>query len=341
MVTQTPRSFVTHQHRLLHSGVYTVVPVVGYRLLDLPFHVHRLHESFAVLEAQQGRCGDGVDLASVTSDFVAMLGGLAEERARDGARGADALLTVCYGRPVDPDNDSAAPMRSFWYATMGSPFTSVGDGLTVDLQPYERRTDPRVKPCSWPAERAPLEAMRTRHGGAETLIFKADNGGKRALVTEGLTSNLFVLDAGGGLVTAPEGAALSGSMARCVIATAHALGIPVERRCPDVVVTGDNPSALRVPWRAAFATSATKALVPVTAVCNDPSWAPDAADSPVYVALRGGLDALLHPGRLDGAAAAALGRVIPYPLWSPPLTAPGFLPEVEALLRDARPHVLI
>ena len=345
----TPRSFVAQQHQLMHSAVYTVVPVVGHRLLDLPFHVHRLHESFSLLESQHGRHG-GVDAASVRSDFLAMLGGLAEEHARDGALAPDALLTVCYGRPV-VDGDAAATMGRLWYATAGSLFASVGNSgpsaLNVDLQPYERQTDPRVKPCSWPAERAPLEETRSRHGGAaaaETLIYTVADG-ERARVTEGLTSNLFVLDAGGGLVTPPEGAALSGSMARCVVATALTLGVPVERRCPEVEVAGGAslPPALRVPWRAAFVTSATKALVPIAAVHNDPSWTSGAAASPVYAALRAGLDTLLRPGQLDmdRAAAAALGRIIPYPMWSPPITDPAFIPEVEALLRDAHPHVLI
>jgi branched-subunit amino acid aminotransferase/4-amino-4-deoxychorismate lyase len=175
----------------------------------------------------------------------------------------EGLLTLCWGYREDSTYNFLRTdvLGSFFYPQpSGTLQSSMKKDMVVDLQRYQRQTDPRIKAASWPAERAHLEGKRPK-GAIETLIY--DDNGSDCQVKEGLTSNVFVVE-NDCLVTAPEGAALPGSMAHVVLTIAQSMGIRVERRCP--TLPGTTPTT--VPWEAAFLTSATKPFVPITAVLD-------------------------------------------------------------------------
>ena len=263
-----PRSFVIQRNLELQNCVYTVIPVMNHQLLNLPYHVRRLYDSSQLLNpplsAALESCSSGTNSKRMSS-IQLLLSRELSSLPQNFNDGGDGLLTLCWGHSRGPtstyETSSNGVLDTFVYPQPPGAFSSaVGKGVVVDLQRYRRQTDPRIKAASWPSERVHLEGNRPKHA-TETLIYDDDDSDCK--VTEGLTSNLFVVE-DDCLVTAPEGAALSGSMAHIVLGVAKSMGIRVDRRCP--TFPGMTPTT--IPWTTAFLTSATKPMVPITAILD-------------------------------------------------------------------------
>ena len=297
-----PRSFVVQKNLEWQSCVYTVMPVVNNRLLDLPFHVQRLHDSYQLLRTGYDEdvrmVSDKGLVTSIKSQVLTELHSLQHRLCEDDITRHDGLLTMCCGSSSSSVRDSTMSKSS---GTSSSPccelalsyypqdidfmYKFVETGIAVDLQRYERPTDPRIKISSWPTDRVQLEERRLK-GAAETLIYKQTDSVTTPTmhIHEGLTSNVFVVE-NSRLVTTEDGAALSGSMARIVLAIAHALKIPVDRQCP----TLSSVCPTKVPWTSAFITSASRPIVPIHTIYHPSNQAALYIDNnkcSVYTALR-------------------------------------------------------
>ena len=293
-----PRSFVVQKNLEWKSCVYTVMPVVNNRLLDLPFHVQRLRDSYQLLRTtndEDARMVSDKDLGtSIKSQVLHELGNLHHRLCDDELTRHDGLLTMCCGSSsssvrVSTTSNSTPPYcelgLSFYPQDIGFMYKSVETGIAVDLQRYERPTDPRIKISSWPTDRMQLEERRLK-GATETLIYKQTDTATIPImhIQEGLTSNVFVVE-NNRLVTTEDGAALSGSMARIVLAIAHALNIPVDRQCP----TLSSSCPKKTPWTSAFITSASRPIVPIHTIFHPSNQAVLHIDNnkcSVYQALR-------------------------------------------------------
>lgn len=123
----------------------------------------------------------------------------------------------------------------------------------VETFPYVRKL-PLSKSITWPSDRLFIENLRG-HCSKEIILIDPNNSN----YLEGLTSNLFVVDSTNCIIyTAPSNQVLPGSMRKLVIAACRKLNMKVEQIniTPDVISLCD----------AAFLTSATKPIVPITAV---------------------------------------------------------------------------
>lgn len=280
-----PRDFVISQNSGSRNCVYTVIPVINDKILDLPFHMQRLQQSFP---------GIGIKERDEVSDIIAD-SCLKSFQNVDVSNG---LLTVCLGLKslnhntevndkknnhkddktssyqgdISNYNDSSMFESDSLLYPMNADFLSINSlKLIVDVKEYTRM-NPRIKASSWPLERLPLETENTP--ASETIMyrcfdrsdinlesndFSATNTNEgliikdRLFLSEGLTSNFFVCE-NDCLVTASEEVALSGSMSRLVVATAESLGIKIERKMPELSFS--QPSN----WDGVFLTSATKPI---------------------------------------------------------------------------------
>jgi branched-subunit amino acid aminotransferase/4-amino-4-deoxychorismate lyase len=159
-----PRAFVVSKDAAYSSCAYTVIPVIDKQLLDLPYHIRRVKQSFALLN------GD-TDSFKYCDDLLAetCLKSVLSSDAKDG------LLTICVGLQKSSENDQSNNIDAFTadslFYEMPSSFLSVSsDTLIVDLQQYTRGTDPRIKGGSWPTERYPLENKRHKEA-SETIMY--------------------------------------------------------------------------------------------------------------------------------------------------------------------------
>jgi branched-subunit amino acid aminotransferase/4-amino-4-deoxychorismate lyase len=119
---------------------------------------------------------------------------------------------------------------------------------------HARRTAPDIKSTSWIQERKSLEAMKDTEYNEVLLV---DNG----LVYEGLSSNFAVITDKGTLQTAPNTLVLAGTVMAMIKEVAAELGIGIEEDCPDIKGVGS--------WRAAFITSTSRLLLPISQLCID------------------------------------------------------------------------
>lgn len=124
-------------------------------------------------------------------------------------------------------------------------------GTAVVVGPPRPRAN--VKDCAWATARAPLEQHVRAAAACEGLLCGADGG-----LTEGLVTNLFVVDASGTVHTAPECMALAGVAQTRVVQALAALEVPIVHAAP---LWAD-----RHTWVGAFVTNSVRLVQPLTAV---------------------------------------------------------------------------
>ena len=262
-VAKTPRGFVTEfaARLAVHppSASYSVAPLVGGRVLDLPFHARRCFDSARLLRSSASGNADGDDGPAADWDryLDALRGALPSASALAPPAG---LLTICASRGPDDWQvaSSVFGMELGRLSMLSSARDPMADAVTVDLTRSIQRNVPAAKAARWTLDRVPAETAR-HSTAAETIILAADNDGDELL--EGLVSNLFVWR-GSQLETAPAGRVLSGSMASLVERLAAKMGLSVVHQAPRLSEAQS--------WDAAIITSATKPAVPIGRVL-DPS----------------------------------------------------------------------
>ena len=124
--------------------------------------------------------------------------------------------------------DRDGRVRALAAATDGAP---KGAARVVVDATGGARTRPRVKNSAWCDARRPVE--RAQSGYDEILLRRGDD------LLEGLTSNLFALDATGALWTAPDDAVLPGVGRAIVLDAAERAGLRVVLRPPRLSDAGE------------------------------------------------------------------------------------------------------
>lgn len=122
----------------------------------------------------------------------------------------------------------------------------------VEVQRLQR-ANPSVKSAQWVLDRRDAE-LGMQAGSNEVVI--ADETGR---LYEGLSSNFAVIDAQGRLLTAPNEAVLSGTIMELAKAAAAEIGLPVEHTFPRLQDLKG--------YQAAFITSTSRLLLPISRVC--------------------------------------------------------------------------
>ena len=236
----SPRDFV-EQHARQHGlqSAYTVLPVRHGRMLDFPFHLRRLALSLDQLTATKSGARS-IELSHQLEYKVSRALAPWYEESRSGFLTLCAVITACGEPQVDV-------LFSPSETVPGLPSSQPLMGIAIDTAIYKRGNS-AAKYSLWTLERKPIEF--NRHPGAtETILIEMTN--STALLLEGLTSNVFVIE-NGELVTAADGV-LQGSMAHLLLQHCRNLGVPLALRKPCIADAHQ--------WTAVFLTSALDILV--------------------------------------------------------------------------------
>lgn len=230
------------------DGVYEVVKALGGRLCDLERHLDRLERSLREL---------GMPMPMSRRALAAVM---RETLRRNGLR--DAAVYVQVNRGVSPRNHLFPPglvpslVVTARRLSLPKP-RELADGVSVITLPDERWKRCDIKSVSL------LANVLAKRKGAEAgcrEVWLYDAGG---LVTEGSSSNAWIVDREGRLVTRPLGPEILGGVTRqVVLELARAAGIEVVERAFSVE---EAKSA-----REAFITSTSSLVLPVTAIDGRP-----------------------------------------------------------------------
>lgn len=244
--------YVPHREARVHiedrgmqfaDAAYEVIAVIGGRLVDLPWHLERLSRSTAAL-------GMAVPMSGAALSAV-----LHETARRNRVR--DGLVYVQAGRGAAP-RDHAFPARpdpSLVVAARRARPDAGGppEGVRVVTAP-----DLRWKRCDIKSV-ALLPNVLAKQQARAAGAFEAWLVDERGFVTEGTSSNAWIVDAGGAVRTRPPGPEiLAGVTRRRLIALAREAGIEV------VESTFTPGEAKRA--REAFLTSTSSFVIPVTGI---------------------------------------------------------------------------
>jgi hypothetical protein len=216
------------------------------RLLDLPFHLQRLISGFDELAAQKLWQTDDIhskyDL--VQSSIRSTVRDLKDNTG---------ILTVA----MQSDSGGKVFVDSFFFPMNATTFTADRSppNIIVDVQFY-RRKRPLCKDISWPLERRILEANRPPQV-TDTLLCSPEiilegSASYMNALTEGLISNLYVVENDYSLTTCPKPYVLQGSMANIISTVAKEKGIVINYQPPLLSEISS--------WRGAFLSSSCKPL---------------------------------------------------------------------------------
>ena len=235
----TPREFV-ERHA---GGVYTVIPILEKRLLQLPLHHHRLLSSVQHLYFDNH--SNWLENALEAYPSASLLHDIRVSSPASSSS-SSGYLTICMGYYDPQSGSSFKPLISTHFtprekeALLASWFSDTP--LKVCTFEY-KRSIPTAKVCSWTTERKFIEELR-ESSFAETLLCSRSEVSFSLL--EGLTSNVLVLD-GGTLFTASDTEVLPGSTCHLVLDLCRQIGLPIVRDTPDLRRSSS--------WSAAFLTS--------------------------------------------------------------------------------------
>jgi len=229
----TPRNFV---ESIKFPGSYTVMPILGNKMLDFPFHFSRLLDGLTVITKDDPvKWTDQILLKDITLEEINNSVGNRDDPA--------AIVTIAMYK-----NSEGINVKSFYSSMDQEIFTLSINSKLLTVNTYDYiRTNPQVKDINWPIERKIVEAKRINQDVDETILVK-----NCEYFTEGLVSNFFVINENHQMQTCPDNFVLSGSMAKLIKAIAHDLGYDVLERPPKIE---DLPK-----YKAAFLCSSCKPI---------------------------------------------------------------------------------
>jgi D-alanine transaminase len=233
------------------DSIYEVLKRIGGRLIDADRHLARLRRSLGELQIAQP-CSE-----------AALLRIVQETLARNSLK--DALVYIQISRGAAPRNHpfpaAARPTLVVTVRRLSLPSQREREhGAGVVTAPDQRWGRCDIKSTGLlPNVLAKQEAQQA--GAREAWLVSGD--GAAAVVTEGSSTNAWIVDAAGVLRTHPATRSILGGVTRSVVLQlARAEGIAVEERA-------FTPAEL-AEAREAFLTSATSLVLPVTSVDGRP-----------------------------------------------------------------------
>jgi D-alanine transaminase len=230
------------------DGVYEVVKVLGGRLRDLDRHLGRLERSLEALAIPP------------PMSRAALTGVIRETLRRNRLRDASVYLQI--DRGVAPRNHlfpkAVRPSLIVTVRRLALPGPSeLAAGVGVVTAPDERWKRCDVKSVSL------LANVLAKQRGADAGCREAWLYDVQGRVTEGASSNAYIVDRDGRLVTRPLGPEILGGVTRSVVLDlARGAGIEVVER-PFTVAEAKQA-------REAFLTSTSSLVLPVTAIDGHP-----------------------------------------------------------------------
>jgi branched-chain amino acid aminotransferase len=237
---------------LYGDGVFESMRAVSGRIFRLEAHLGRLERSAALAEIE------GWPARSVLASH------LRETLEANGLRDARLRLTLTrgVGRPGDYVHASGPPTCLITAA----PFSGLEPHLYeegVHLAVVGRQAVPPAVLDAAIKTTSRLSAVLARREASRAGAFEAALLDAAGHLTEGTTSNIFLVEGGRLLTPATDGTALPGVTRAVVLEAAHAAGLPVEER--------PLPAALLFSADEIFLTNTSWEVLPVTRVDGRPA----------------------------------------------------------------------
>ena len=226
------------------DGVYEVIKVVDGRICDLERHLVRLERSLSELKLQQPMSRTALTL-------------IVEETFKRN-KIFNAIIYIQVSRGIAPRNHlfPKSPRSSLVVTVRRAPFPSAneaGRGCSVVSAPDQRWARCDIKSISLLPNVLAKQAAH-QQGSREAWLFDEDG-----FVTEGSSSNAYIIDSEGRLITRGLGSEILGGITRFnVLEIARTAGIEVIERA---FTLEEAKSA-----REAFLTSTTSLIMPVVQI---------------------------------------------------------------------------
>eukprot|EP01041_Mallomonas_annulata_P009844 gene9844-20475_t len=239
-VSLTPKDFLQNNP----CGPYTVVPISRGKVLDLPFHVRRLKDSFCARPNQMQFMEEYDDHnIKFSNKLISALSSSLPDSQFSGL--ATILISITGHTNQLMDSDIKC-----LFTVLNPLYNEEYKSISVDLQLYTRKS-PNLKNSQWIIDRKILEINRNKTSFETIMITKTKND---FLLTEGLISNIFIIE-NNTLITAGNGSVLEGSMSNIVLNLCKSMNLPYEIRCPSLLNFNT--------WTGAFMTSCTRPILPI------------------------------------------------------------------------------
>ena len=239
----SPRIFLETLRYAPIGGTYSVIPVINDHMLDFSFHVDRLCSGFEILSKSS------IDYSTF---HVRALNAIREAKVTANSplksTKSSAIVTIAMYKDVEND---AISMSALYTSVNISTYisTSLLPQAVADVH-YFRRKLPNVKDIRWPKDRKIVESRRKNINVDESLLLRKNFDLCTDAFTEGLVSNLFVIDESYNVITCPSSFVLPGCMSKIVRKICYEHGISVIERPP---LLSDLPN-----WKSAFIVSCCK-----------------------------------------------------------------------------------
>jgi len=267
-----PRPFVSSKAAVAH-GSYTVLPVMNGKLLDSPYHIYRLVNSYQDLcgcdfdddkfKPNENHKKKSIDISLARMVYDELMShklsnthtgcitcvlskekyssSASQQQQQQQGPTVSSLFTPLDHSPLLPSSSSSK------YSLKGE---SDDTPNIVETFVYQRKK-PQSKDIQWIPERVYIENQRKLPSSLEILLLAQDG----QSILEGLISNFFAFNSQSNtLYTAPDDDVLPGSMSRLVLAAASKRqNISVIRESPSLGDLGSDSFL-----DAAFVTSAIK-----------------------------------------------------------------------------------
>lgn len=223
-----------------------MIPVINDHMLDFSFHIDRLCSGFQVLSGSfiehskfHAYAMDAIIEAKIAANSTPSL-----------PTKSSAIVTVAMYRDIENNEIS---INALYTAVNLSTYTSISSlpQYLADVH-YFQRNLPNVKDIRWPRDRKIVEARRKNNNVHESLLLSKNINLCKDAFTEGLVSNLFVIDESHNVITCPSSFVLPGCMSKIVKNICYEYGINVIEKPP---LLRDLPY-----WRSAFIVSCSKPI---------------------------------------------------------------------------------
>jgi branched-subunit amino acid aminotransferase/4-amino-4-deoxychorismate lyase len=247
MSVQTPSEFLLSRHyKYLEDavptspgfhdvgGVYSSIALTKRGIMDLPFHIYRLYWSCIFLDYFKDSPSNRlkfVEKVLLSCDSTISVASLA-----NGLRYEMGMMMITCGpgsSSLGETFEGGCTNLSSYFAPNSAtpqsptPFSSLP--CIADVYPIQRNP-PQIKYTRWTLERQPIMDHRPKEI-QETLIYyhQKDGGEEADILTEGITSNFYVLaDDGETLIMPPTEKILYGSVQRWIEMIAPLIGMTVK-----------------------------------------------------------------------------------------------------------------
>ena len=237
------------------AGVYTVGRTLRHRraVVELARHEQRLADSLRGKGLWPADADPAPIAAALRHAWARVV------RAAEGCFGADdelRLTALVVG--------ASAAAKRVDVAAMAEALPAVRGPVGVEAWAAARDA-PGVKDSAWVRARRHLKERTHQPHINEVLLLHEDETTGASTISEGLSSNFFAVSADGtAVVTAPEGAVLSGTVRAMVLRACDELHIRVVRECPRV--PPDSSCNSDAAWSGAFLTSTTRMVLDIDTI---------------------------------------------------------------------------